>query len=164
MELKIDSAVLAGILNVMHSLEETLKEKDFIIGDCHAEAMSRLRQLDEAEEEIRRLNKYNNGHLEQENRSLRIDLEHKNARYTQLEADVVHLTKSQDEIQENFASVFATDVLTPYECELVRENKKIQAIKAVRSRTGLGLRDAKDVMEKYANTLLPKADNTTEPS
>ncbi len=39
--------------------------------------------------------------------------------------------------------------LTDEEHELVKNNQKIHAIKSVRMRTGLGLKDAKDLVDKY---------------
>lgn len=39
--------------------------------------------------------------------------------------------------------------LTPEEIELVKQNKKIDAIKAVRKRTDMGLADAKNHVEKH---------------
>ncbi len=43
----------------------------------------------------------------------------------------------------------ATDVLTDGEHRLMKLGKKIECIKAVRFRTGLGLKEAKDLVEKF---------------
>ncbi len=43
--------------------------------------------------------------------------------------------------------------MTMEEMEMARGNNKIGAIKAIRMRTGLGLKDAKDICDKYCWTL-----------
>lgn len=45
-----------------------------------------------------------------------------------------------------------TDGLTPTEAMLADEGKKIQAIKAHRERTGMGLKESKEAVEAYMNS------------
>ncbi len=49
---------------------------------------------------------------------------------------------------EKILSNELSNELTAEENEMVRTNQKIQAIKSVRQRTGLGLRDAKDIVDR----------------
>ena len=55
----------------------------------------------------------------------------------------------------NGSPVPDTGELTRIEMRAVCEGKKIQAIKLVRERTGLGLREAKDLVDKWQDDVNP---------
>lgn len=53
---------------------------------------------------------------------------------------------------QNVNSVNLNSDLTPEEQKMVLDRQKINAIKSVRSRLGLGLKEAKDMVDKWEST------------
>jgi SepF-like predicted cell division protein (DUF552 family) len=71
---------------------------------------------------------------------------HSASLFDQLKADLNYANKRVDELQARLEKYEPRNKLTPEEIEIGKVNK-INAIKAVRARTGLGLKEAKDLVE-----------------